>query len=252
MQILDEIRHVGVIGGGVMGGGIAQIMSALGGFTVTIMDLTQQILDETKEELLERKWGVKRAVERGKLSFDQAMRAFNQVNFTLDMADLEDCDLIIEAVPEKLDLKQKVFKELDGIVNEECIFASNTSGFVIAEIARDVSEDRKRRFVGMHFSNPVPVMRMLEVITTDQSDPEVGEICKAVGEAAGRAVSMVRDKEGTYGFILNRVFAAAAREAKKIVDDGLATPEDVDKAMITGRNWPAAFFGSRGGIGKQW
>lgn len=116
---------------------------------------------------------------------------------------------------------------------------------MIAELAEKVSDERKKNFIGMHFSNPVPVMRMLEVITTDESDPEVGEIAKAVGEAAGRAVSMVKDMPGTYGFILNRVFAAAAREARQIVEDGLATPEDVDKAMITGRNWPAAFFGSR-------
>ena len=249
---LEEIKLIGVLGGGVMGGGIAQVLTATAGYQVIVRDLTQQILDDTKEELIENKWGVKRAVEKGKLGFDQALRAIENVSFTLELNDLADCDLIIEAVPEKLDLKQQVFKELDGIAKPTAIFASNTSGFVISEIARDVSDDRKKKFVGMHFSNPVPVMHMLEVITTDESDPEVGEICKAVGEAAGRAVSMVKDKEGTYGFILNRVFAAAAREARKIVDDGLATPEDVDKAMITGRNWPAAFFGSRGGIGKKW
>ena len=89
------------------------------------------------------------------------------------MADIADCDLIIEAVPEKLELKQQVFAELDGIVKSDSIFASNTSGFVIAELARDVSEERKANFIGMHFSNPVPVMRMLEVITTEESDPEV-------------------------------------------------------------------------------
>lgn len=249
---LEDVRHIGVLGGGVMGGGIAQIMAGIAGYQVTIRDLTQEILDETREELIERKWGVKRAVEKGKLSFDNAMRAIENTSFTLDLADVADCDLIIEAVPEKLELKQAVFEELDGVAKADCIFASNTSGFVIAELAEKVSDERKKNFIGMHFSNPVPVMRMLEVITTDESDPEVGEIAKAVGEAAGRAVSMVKDMPGTYGFILNRVFAAAAREARQIVEDGLATPEDVDKAMITGRNWPAAFFGSRGGIGKQW
>ena len=249
---IEAIRHIGVLGGGVMGGGIAQIMTSLAGYRVTVRDLTQEILDDTRDELVDRKWGVKRAVERGKLGFDQALRAIESVSYTLNLEDLADCDLIIEAVPERLELKQQVFKELDGIAKSECIFASNTSGFVIKEMARDLSDERKKLFVGMHFSNPVPVMKMLEVVTTEESDPEVGEICKAVGEAAGRAVSMVKDKEGTYGFILNRVFAAAAREARKIVDDGLATPEDVDKAMITGRNWPAAFFGARGGIGKKW
>ncbi len=235
-----------------MGGGIAQIMSAIAGYQVTVRDLTQEILDDTRDEIVERKWGVKRAVERGKLGFDQAIRAIENISYTLELGDLADCDLIIEAVPERLELKQAVFKELDSVVKADCIFASNTSGFVIKEIAQDVNDQRKSKFVGMHFSNPVPIMKMLEVITTDESDAEVADICRAVGESAGRAVSMVKDKEGTYGFILNRVFAAAAREARKIVDDGLATPEDVDKAMITGRNWPAAFFGSRGGIGKRW
>ena len=248
---LEDIKHIGVLGGGVMGGGIAQIFGAVG-YRVTVRDLTQEILDDTDAEVIEQKWGVKRAVEKGKLSFDQAQAAIENIGYTLDLADLADCDMIIEAVPEKLELKQQVFKELDGVAKADCIFASNTSGFVISEIGQDVSDARKANFIGMHFSNPVPVMRMLEVITTDQSDPEVGEIAKAVGEKAGRAVSMVKDKEGTYGFILNRVFAAAAREARQIVEDGLATPEDVDKAMITGRNWPAAFFGNRGGIGKKW
>ena len=251
MQI-EDIKHIGVLGGGVMGGGIAQILASLGGFRVTIRDISQDILDATREEVVDRKWGVKRAVERGKLGFDQAVRAIDAVSYTLDLADVADCDLIIEAVPEKLDLKQAVFKELDEVAKPSCIFASNTSGFVIKEIAQDVSAERRKRFVGMHFSNPVPVMKMLEVITTDESQPDVADVCREVGEAAGRAVSMVKDKEGTYGFILNRVFAAAAREARQIVEDGLATPEDVDKAMITGRNWPAAFFGHRGGIGKQW
>ena len=248
----EDVQHIGVLGGGVMGGGIAQVFAGIGGYRVTVRDLTQQILDDTRDEIVDNKWGVKRAVERGKLGFDQAMRAIENVSYTLELEDLADCDLIIEAVPENLELKQKVFKEIDGIIKADCIFASNTSGFVIEEIARDVSAERKRNFVGMHFSNPVPVMRMLEVISTSNSDPEVAEVCKSVGEDSGRVVSMVKDKPGTYGFILNRVFAAAAREAKKIVDDGLATPEDVDKAMITGRNWPAAFFGSRGGIGKKW
>ena len=95
-------------------------------------------------------------------------------------------------------------------------------------------------------------MRMCEVIYTPQTSQTTIDTARGVAEKAGRAVSMVRDAPGTYGFILNRVFAAAYREAQKIVADGLATEEDVDKAMITGRNWPAAFFGHRGGIGKQW
>jgi 3-hydroxybutyryl-CoA dehydrogenase len=246
------IEHIGVLGGGVMGGGIAQVLAAFGGYRVTVRDLTQQLLDDTHQEVVEGKWGVKRAVEKGKLGFDQATRVIDLVGYTLELEALAGCDLIIEAVPEKLELKQAVFGELDAIADAATIFASNTSGFVIQELAAQVSPARKQRFVGMHFSNPVPVMRMCEIISTPESAQSVVDQVAEVAQKAERAVCMVKDQPGTYGFILNRVFGAAYREARKIVDDGLASEEDVDKAMITGRNWPAAFFGNRGGIGQKW
>ncbi len=248
---LEDVKHIGVVGGGVMGGGIAQVHAAAG-YRVTIRDISAQIIEDTRESLIEGKWGVKRAVEKGKMGFDSATQVMALVDFTTDVADLKNCDLIIEAVPENLQLKQKVFEELDRVVKSEAIFTSNTSGIVIQEIAELVSDDRKTRFVGMHFSNPVPVMSMCEVITTPQASKETIDTVVGVATAAKRAISMVKDTPGTRGFILNRVFAAAAREARKIVEDGIATEEDVDKAMITGRNWPAGFFGRRGGIGKQW
>lgn len=248
---LESVRHIGIIGGGVMGGGIAQVLAAAG-YQITIRDISQQILDDTRENLNEGKWGVKRAVEKGKMGFDAAVQVMDLVSYTTEVNDVKDCDLIIEAVPEDLELKQKVFAELDSVVKPEAIFTSNTSGIVIQEIAEPVSDERKARFIGMHFSNPVPVMSMCEVITTPQASQEVIDTVVGVAEAGKRAVCMVKDTPGTRGFILNRVFAAAAREARQIVEDGIATPEDVDKAMITGRNWPAGFFGNRGGIGKQW
>ena len=247
----EEVRKVGVLGGGVMGGGIAQIF-AIAGYDVVVRDISDDAIDATRESVFEGKWGIKRAVEIGKLKFDDGLAAINRVTLTTDMSDLADCDIVIEAIPEKLELKQEVFKELDGIVKPEAIFASNTSGFVIQDIARDVSDARKALFVGMHFSNPVPTMRMCEVIYTPQSTEETVDTAKRLAEAAGRAVSMVKDTPETYGFLLNRIFAAARREAVAIRDAGIASEEDIDKAMITGRNWPAGFFGSRGGIGKQW
>lgn len=248
---LEAVKHIGVVGGGVMGGGIAQVHAAAG-YRVTIRDISDQIIEDTRHSIIEGKWGVKRAVEKGKMGFDTATQVINNVDFTTNIEDLADCDLIIEAVPEKLELKQQVFAELDKVVKPEAIFTSNTSGIVIQEIAEPVSDQRKTQFVGMHFSNPVPVMTMCEVITTPQATEETIETVVGVANAAKRAVCMVKDTPGTRGFILNRVFAAAAREARKIVEDGIATEEDVDRAMITGRNWPAGFFGSRGGIGKQW
>jgi len=248
---LEDVKHIGVVGGGVMGAGIAQVHAAAG-YQVTVRDISEQAIEDSRFGLEDGKWGVKRAVERGKLGYDKAAEIMGLVSYSTDISTLADCDLIIEAVPEKLELKQDVFAELDGIIKAEAIFTSNTSGIVIEEIAAKVSEQRKTQFVGMHFSNPVPVMTMCEVIFTPQATEETIETVVAVAKAAKRDISMVKDMPGTRGFILNRVFAAAAREARQIVEDGIATPEDVDRAMITGRNWPAGFFGHRGGIGKQW
>lgn len=248
---MDTVRSMGIVGGGVMGGGIAQIM-ALAGFDVLVRDLSDEINASTRAEIVDRKWGLKRSVEKGKISFDQALEAMDRVHFTTEVADLAEVDFLIEAVPEDLPLKQDVFAELDRIVHPNAIFASNTSGFVIAEVFEKVSPHRRQRALGMHFSNPVPVMRMCEIVYTPETDEGVIDTARNVAERAGRAICMVRDTPGTYGFILNRVFAAARREALKIVEDGIASEEDVDRAMMTGRNWPAGFFGHRGGIGKQW
>ena len=242
---LDQVRKIGVLGGGVMGGGIGQVM-AIAGYQVVIRDLTQEILDKTRNTIVETRFGLKRAVELGKLPSSQLEAVVSSLFFTTDVQDLADCDFIIEAVPENLELKQKVFKEIDAVVKPEAVFTSNTSGFVIAEIARDVSDARKKLFAGMHFASPVPAMKMCEVIYTPETSPETVETVKGVAEKAGKVVSMVKDTPGTYGFILNRVFAAARREADKIVADGIATREDVDKAMMNGRNWPVGFYNSRG------
>ncbi|HEX6030864.1 MAG TPA: 3-hydroxyacyl-CoA dehydrogenase family protein [Tepidiformaceae bacterium] len=248
---LEQVRKVGVLGGGVMGGGIAQVV-ALAGYEVLVRDINDEVIDATRETVFDGKWGIKRGVERGKIPFDEALSAMQRIAFTMKLEDLADVDVLIEAIPEKLELKQEVFKDLDRMMKPEAIFATNTSGFCIQDVARDVSEARKRQFVGMHFSNPVVSMRMCEVIHTPESSEETIETVKGLAEASGKVVSMVKDMPGTYGFILNRVFGAARREAMAIVEAGIATKEDVDKAMITGRNWPAGFFGSRGGIGKEW
>ena len=117
---------------------------------------------------------------------------------------------------------QDVFASLDKICKPSCIFTSNTSGFVIAEIAEKCSDARKKLFAGMHYSNPVPVMRMLEIIYTEETSQDCIDACYQLGEAQDKAISLVRDVPGTYGFILNRVFAAAAREARQLVDEGIA------------------------------
>ena len=248
---LEHIQKAGVLGGGVMGGGIAQTL-AIAGYPVVVRDISDDAIAATRQAVFDSKWGMKKSVELGKLGFDDCVAAMERISFTQDIADIADCDIIIEAVPENLELKQEVFKELDGVAKEGAIFASNTSGFVIAEVARDVSDARKKDFVGMHYSNPVTTMKMCEVIYTNETSEESTQAARGIAEASGKVVSMVKDTPETYGFLLNRIFGAAAREARTIVEQGIATGEDVDKAMMTGRNWPSGFFGTRGGIGKEW
>lgn len=247
----EDVRQVGVLGGGVMGGGIAHVF-AVAGYPVVIRDISDDAIRATHEAVFDGKWGVKQAVERGKVRFDDAVAAMDRVSLTTRVEDLRESDIVIEAIPENLELKQQVFGEIDRVIKPEAIFASNTSGFVIADLARDVSEARRALFVGMHFSNPVPAMRMCEVVYTPQTSEETIGTARSLAEAAGKVVSMVKDTPGTYGFLLNRIFAAARREAVAIAEAGIATREDIDKAMMTGRNWPSGFFGTRGGIGKQW
>ena len=242
---LEDVRRIGVLGGGVMGGGIGQV-AAVGGYDVVIRDIAPDVLEKTRETVVSTKFGLERAVALGKLPQDKLQPTIDRIALTTELYELADVDFVIEAVPERLELKQQVFGELDGIVKPDAIFASNTSGFVIADIARDVSDSRKKLFAGMHFASPVPAMKMCEVIYTEDTSEDTVAAVRGVAERMGKVVCMVRDAPGTYGFILNRVFAAARREADKIVADGIATREDIDKAMITGRNWPVGFYGSRG------
>ena len=231
-----------------MGNGIAHIFASAG-FTVVLCDIKQEFLDRGIATITKN---LDRESAKNKITAGQREQSLARIRPTTDRMTLSACDFIIEAIPEKLELKQEVFKELDGVVKPGAIFASNTSGFVIEEVARDVSESRKPLFVGMHFSNPVTTMRMCEVIYTPQTSEDTIDATKRMGEAMGKVISMVKDAPGTYGFLLNRIFGAARREALAIVEAGIATREDIDKAMITGRNWPAGFFGARGGIGKEW
>jgi 3-hydroxybutyryl-CoA dehydrogenase len=238
---LEDVKKIGVMGGGVMGGGIGQIM-ALAGHEVIIRDLSREIVEKTRNTIIETRFGLKRAVEIGKLAADDYEAVVSRLNFTTRIEDLADCDVIVEAVPEDLELKQRVFKELDGLIKPEAIFASNTSGYAIEDLARDVSDQRKQQFAGTHYFSPVPAMKACEIVYTPQTSEETIETLKGLIEGAGKTTVMVKDAPGSYGFIVNRIFAAARAEANKIVEAGIATQEDVDKAMINGRNWPVGFY----------
>ena len=245
------IETIGVVGGGVMGSGIAQAL-AVGGARVTVRDVNDQMIEKSKATIIDGRYGLNRGVERGKTTREDADAALARLSWTTDVKDLANVDLVIEAVPEDLELKKKVFAEIDGIVKAGAIFASNTSGLAIAEINKAVSEARRPLFAGMHFFSPAPVMKLVELIhapeTAESTIAALEELCARAGKATVR----VKDAPGTYGFIANRIYFAAVREAQKVLEEGIASAEDINKAMVFGFNWPVGPLAMIEGATKGW
>ena len=248
---MPEITSIGVIGGGVMGSGIAQAL-AVGGARVTVRDLNEALIEKSRSTIVDGRYGLKRGVERGKTTQEDADAALERLAWTTSMEDLKDRDLIIEAVPEDLELKKKVFGELDTVAGPETIFATNTSGLAISDINKAVSEERRKRFIGMHWFSPAPVMKLVELVyapeTADEAIAALESLCQRVGKATVR----VKDAPGRYGFIANRIYFAAVREAQKVLEEGIATPEDINKAMVFGFNWPVGPLAMVEGATKGW
>jgi len=244
-----DIKLIGVMGGGVMGGGIAQ-SCAVGGFNVRIRDLNDDLLEKTRETMVEGRFGLRGAVERQKLSQQQMDEAMARVSFTTDIGDLRDADLIIEAVPEDLDLKKKVYAELDGVIKPDAVFASNTSGFAISDLNKAVS--RKERFIGMHWFSPAFVMRLIEIIYAPETGEDTIKLLEEVGAQMGKETIRVKDAPGAYGFVANRIYFAAVAEARKVMDEEIASVDDINKAMRFGFNWPAGPLEMVAGARKGW
>ncbi len=245
------IKTIGVVGGGVMGSGISQAL-AVGGAQVTIRDVNDEMVAKSHSTIVDGRYGLERGVERGKTSRADADAALARLSWTTDIGGLAKVDLVIEAVPEDLELKKRVFAELDGIVKADAIFASNTSGLAISDLNKAVSEAQRPRFIGMHFFSPAPVMKLVEIIhapeTSEETIASVEELCARSGKATVR----VKDAPGRYGFIANRIYFAAVREAQKVLEEGIATPEDINKAMVMGFNWPVGPLAMIEGATKGW
>jgi len=223
------------MGGGAMGGGISQA-AALAGFKVVCRDLNDELLAKTKDTIVDGRFGLKGGVTRGKQTQAQMDQALANITLTTRVEDLKNCDFIIEAVPDSKDLKKKVFAELDKVVKKQAIFASNTSYITIADMA--AVTNRKDLFIGMHWFNPAPIMRLVEVIYTPDTSEETIKALEGVCKRCGKTSVRVKDHWGDTGFIVNRIFRAARMEAWKIVEEGTATGEDINTAMTLGRNWP--------------
>jgi len=248
---MSELETVGVIGGGVMGSGIAQAL-ALGGCKVTVRDLNEQLIEKARDTVRDGRYGLNRGVERGKTTREEADAALARLSFTTSLDDLKDLDLIIEAVPEDLDLKKKVFSELDAAVGAAGIFASNTSGLAIADIATALSEARRPKFIGMHWFSPAPVMKLVEIVRAEATSEETVQAMEGLCDRIGKVSIRVKDAPGRYGFVANRIYFAAVREAQKVLEEGVANVEDINKAMVYGFNWPVGPLAMIEGATKGW
>jgi len=253
---LEDVKSIGVVGAGVMGGGISQ-SAILAGYKVICRDLTDEILERTKDTIANGRFGLKGGVERGKQTQEEMDQAMARLTLTTKVEDLKDCDLIIEAIGggedgrlENKPLKLKVWAELDKLVKKEAAFASNTSVFTITDLA--AATERKERFVGMHLFSPANIMKLVEVTYTADTSEETIKLIEDLSRSMGKTPVRVKDVPGDTGFIGNRVFGAARREAQKIVDEGIATAEDVDTAMMLGFNWPAGPIGMGLGARSGW
>jgi 3-hydroxyacyl-CoA dehydrogenase len=244
-----DIKTIGIMGGGVMGGGIAQVLS-VAGYSIILRDLTDELLDKTRATIVEGRFGLQGGVDRGKITLEQKEQAIARLTFTTKTEDLRNVDLLIEAVPENLELKHQVFTELDALVRPDAILATNTSGFALADLKKVISN--KERFIGMHWFSPVAAMKLIEIIYAPETAEETIACLEAVGEKAGKITIRVKDSPGNYGFVANRVYFAAVAEARKVMEAGIASAEDINKAMVYGFNWPVGPLAMGAGAKSGW
>jgi 3-hydroxybutyryl-CoA dehydrogenase len=220
---------VGVVGLGTMGAGIAQVSVTAGHETIG---------REINEELAERGRAtidhyLTRAVEKGRMPELAKDAALSRLHTTTELAELAECDLVIEAVLEELPLKHAVFRELDRIVAPDAILATNTSALSVTEIAK--ATERPERVVGMHFFNPAPVLPLVEIVRAERSSDDAIERAYAWAEAAGKQPVRCND---TPGFIVNRILIPLLNDCVRVLDEAGVSPEDLDKAMRNGAGWP--------------
>lgn len=234
------MERIGVVGSGVMGSGIAQVL-AVAGHEVWCYDVDEEALDRARESVDTGRFGVRSAVALGKLTEAEAAAALERLHFTLDRQDALDVDLIIEAIPERLDLKLRFWHEVDQLAPPHTIFASNSSGFPIAAFA--AVTERPERVIGWHWASPAPVMKLAEIVRgPDTSDDTTATVCR-LAQNAGKNPVVVRDTTRAWGYVANRVYAAMVREAQNVVAEGIATREQVDQLMVDCFRWPAGPFG---------
>ncbi len=242
-------ERIGVIGAGVMGSGIAQVL-AVAGHEVRCHDIDQAALDRAADAVSTGRYGVQGAVERGKLTAAEAEAAIARLSFNTDRDAALDADLVIEAIPERLELKLRFWAEIDKAAPDRTIFASNSSGFPIAALA--AVTNRPDRMVGWHWASPAPVMRLAEIVRGPETSDATVEVVVRLATGAGKNPIVVNDTTRAWGYVANRVYSAMAREARQVVDEGIATREQVDQLMMDCFRWPSGPFGMFTGASTGW
>jgi 3-hydroxybutyryl-CoA dehydrogenase len=227
--VAQEIRKVGVVGLGTMGAGIAQVCIEAGVETVG-REVSAELGEKARERIAHF---ITRKVEKGQV--DEAARdaAVARLTTTTELADFADCDLVIEAAFEDIAVKHELFTALEGVVREDAILASNTSAISITEIA-SVTE-HPERVVGMHFFNPAPLMKLVEIVRAQRTDADVFETAYAFAERVGKEPIRCND---TPGFVVNRILIPLLNDCVRVLDEAGVSPEDLDKAMRHGAGWP--------------
>jgi len=228
-----KIRKVGVLGCGLMGAGIAEV-AARAGFETVVREVSEEVVEKGLAKL---RGSLDKAVERGKLDAGERDKAWGRLSGVIDLGALADCDLIVEAIVENLDEKRKTFAALDAVVKEGALFASNTSSLTITQVA--MATRRPDRFVGLHFFNPVPVMKLVEVVRTLLTSQEAYDAAIEVVRAFGKEPVTARDNSG---FIVNRLLVPYLLDAVRAYEEGVGSVEDIDKAMQLGCGYPMGPF----------
>ena len=226
-----EIKKVGVLGCGLMGSGIAQT-AAMAGFETTVREVSEDLIQKGFAAIEK---SLAKFAEKGTITAEQQKETRARLHGTTSFDDLAECDIIIEAIIENLEEKQNTYRHLDAICKEETIFASNTSSLSITQMMAATSPARQRRFIGLHFFNPVPIMKLVEVVRTILTDADVYEDAIAFAKKLGKVPVRASDKTG---FIVNRLLVPYLLDSIRALEEGVGSIVDIDNAMKLGCGYP--------------
>ncbi|MFB6255011.1 MAG: 3-hydroxyacyl-CoA dehydrogenase family protein [Halobacteriaceae archaeon] len=229
MRSLDSINTVGVIGAGTMGSGIAQVV-AMHGYNVIMRDVNEDLIDQGFSSIED---SLSRFIDKDKITPEESQAVKNRITGTTDIEEVSESDFVIEAVVEQMDVKQDVFQELDGLLSDDVVIATNTSTLSITSIASVT--DRENQIVGLHFMNPVPIMEGVEVVVGEKTASETVQFAHNFAEDLDKTTWESDDKPG---FVVNRILMPWINEGIRAYDQGVASKEDIDKGMKLGTNVP--------------